>query len=226
MVNNIKNNTISEIDVKKSLNTLNKIKNAEIIKNKTYIPKQKELLNLFNDLLDAILTDKTLKSKSQKDNTLMSSKDDNDNDNENDNENENKDDDENDNNIIKQLNDSLDEIIDKSKSFDNQKKSIRKVENLNEYWFVHDYGDKELEFKIFKLKLAHLSNIIDKKLFKQIFGHTFETLANKLINTTNKEENQIIVNNINKNKEKLYEEKLYEKDETSAFYDYVIQPSD
>ena len=34
--------------------------------------------------------------------------------------------------------------------------------------------------------------IIDKKLFKTIFGHTLETLANKLINTTNKE-NQIIV---------------------------------
>ena len=47
----------------------------------------------------------------------------------------------------------------------------------------------------------------------------FETLANKLINTTNKEENQIIVNNINKNKEKLHEE-----DET--IYNYVIQPSE
>ena len=80
---------------------------------------------------------------------------------------------------------------------------IRKVENLNEYNFTNDYGDQELEFKIFKLKLAYLSNIIDKKIFKQIFGHAFETLANKLINTTNKEENQIIVNNINKNKEKL-----------------------
>ena len=57
-----------------------------------------------------------------------------------------------------------------------------------------------------------MSNIIDKKLFKQIFGHKFETLVNKLINTTNKEENQIIVSNINKNKEKLYEE-------------YVIHPS-
>ena len=34
--------------------------------------------------------------------------------------------------------------------------------------------------------------IIDKKLFKTISGHTLETLANKLINTTNKE-NQIIV---------------------------------
>ena len=47
-----------------------------------------------------------------------------------------------------------------------------------------------------------MSNIIDGKLFKQIFGHTFETLADKLINTTNKEENQITVNNIEKNKDK------------------------
>ena len=64
---------------------------------------------------------------------------------------------------------------------------------------MEGYDDKELEFKIFKIKLAHLSNEIDKKLFEQIFGHTFETLANKLINTTDKEENQIIVNNIEKN---------------------------
>ena len=95
------------------------------------------------------------------------------------------------------------------------------MENLNEYCFIIDYGNKESEFKIFKLKLAFLSNIIDKRIFKQIFDHTFETLANKLIDTTNKEENQIIVNNISENKKKLYEE-----DETSAFYDYVIHPSD
>ena len=48
-----------------------------------------------------------------------------------------------------------------------------------------------------------MSNIIDKKLFKQIFGDTFEILANKLIQTTNKEENQIAINIINENKEKL-----------------------
>ena len=88
--------------------------------------------------------------------------------------------------IIKKLNNCLDEIIDKSKSFEDQIKSIRKVENLNEYQFTEDYGDKELKFKIFNLKLAHLSNIIDKEIFKQTFGHTFETLANKLINTTKK----------------------------------------
>ena len=39
-----------------------------------------------------------------------------------------------------------------------------------------------------------MSNKIDKKLFEQIFGHTLIKLAGKLINTTNKEENQITVN--------------------------------
>ena len=68
---------------------------------------------------------------------------------------------------------------------------------------MDDYSDKVLKFKIFKVELANLSNIIDKKIFELIVGNTFETLANKLVNTTNKEVNQIIVNNINENKEKL-----------------------
>ena len=67
LVNNIRNNTISEISAKKGLNTLNEIKNAEIIKYKKRTPKHKELLNLFNDLLDTILTDKIIKSESQED---------------------------------------------------------------------------------------------------------------------------------------------------------------
>ena len=45
------------------------------------------------------------------------------------------------------------------------------------------------------------------------------------MNTTNKEENHIIVSNIEKNKDKLYEEEE-EEEETSYGYDYVIQPSD
>ena len=65
MVNNIRNNTISEISAKKGLNTLNEIKNAEIIKYKKRTPGHKKLLNLFNDLSDIILTDKTLESESQ-----------------------------------------------------------------------------------------------------------------------------------------------------------------
>ena len=60
------------------------IKNAGIVKYKTRTPGEKEVLNLFNDLSDTILTDKTLNTKSQKDNILMSSKDENVNENEND----------------------------------------------------------------------------------------------------------------------------------------------
>ena len=71
MVNNIRNNTISEISNKKGLNKLNEIKNAGIIKYKKHTPKQKEFLSLFNDLLDTVLTDET----------LMSSKDENENEN-------------------------------------------------------------------------------------------------------------------------------------------------
>ena len=219
LVNNIKNNTISEIDAKKSLNALNKIKNAEI-KYKRLITGQKELLKLFNNLSDTILTDKTLmpsKDENERENEKLKQE------NENENEDENEDGDDiikilihwkeydeetitqnKKKKIIKKVNDHLDEIIDKSKSFGDQIKSIKKVKNLDDYYYVNDFGDKELKFKIFKLKLAHLSNEIDENLFEQIFGHTLETLANKLINTTNKEENQIIVKNIDKNKDNFF----------------------
>ena len=60
---------------------------------------------------------------------------------------------------------------------------------------------------------------LTKNIYR-ILGHTFETLGNKLINTANKEENQIIINNIKDNKEKPCKE-----DETSVFPDNVIQPS-
>ena len=59
-------------------------------------------------------------------------------------------------------------------------------------------GNKEVNLKIFKLKCAHIHNVIDENLFEEVFGHTFVTLADKLINTTKKEENQIIINDIKK----------------------------
>ena len=119
--------------------------------------------------------------------------------------------------IVKDLNDNLDEIIDKSKSFEEQIKSLKKREDLKGYWPYNDYDDKELKSKYFKIQLADMSNEIDEKLFEQIFGHTLIKLADKLMNTTNKEENQRIVKNINKNN------KLFEQDD---FGDWVIQPSD
>ena len=63
-----------------------------------------------------------------------------------------------------------------------------------------------------------MSNDIDKKLFEQIFGHTLIKLADKLINTTDKEEEQIIVKNIEQNKDKLF------KEEKIRSYNFVIQP--
>ena len=120
-------------------------------------------------------------------------------------------------NEIKELNDYLDEIIDKSKSFEDQIESLEKVENLEDYYFINNFDDKELRFKMFKLKFAHLSNIIEKKLFETIFGHTLIKLADKLINTTNKEENQINIKNIGKNK--------YEIFDTDKFNDFLIKPT-
>ena len=90
------------------------------------------------------------------------------------------------------------------------------MEGLKGYWPYKDFGDKELKFKYFKMQLADMSNEIDEKLFEQIFGHTLIKLADKLINTKNKEENQIIVKNIEKIKDKLFKE--------DEFYNFVIQP--
>ena len=104
----------------------------------------------------------------------------------------------------------------KIRSFEDQTESIRKLKNLDEYLFSDDYGNKVLKFNYFKLKLKYKSNEIDKKIFEQIFCYTFVKLANKLINTKRKEENQIIVNNINENKEKIYEH--------NKKHGYLIQP--
>ena len=49
MINNIKNNTISEADTKKKINELNEIKKVET-KGKRLIKSQKKLLSLFDDL--------------------------------------------------------------------------------------------------------------------------------------------------------------------------------
>ena len=128
MVNNTKNNTISEIDAKKDLNALKEIKNVEIIKYKKRTPGHKKLLNLFNNLSDIILTGKTLESESQENGNengnekVESRKEENededyeneDPDYENENEYENEDDDDETmsqsekNEIIKGLNDNVD----------------------------------------------------------------------------------------------------------------------
>ena len=148
----------------------------------------------------------------------------NENENEKKNENENEKEDENEtmsqnekNEIIKGKNDTLDEIIGNSESFEEQIKSLKKREDLKGFWTYNDFGDKELKSKYFKIQLADMSNDIDEKLFQQIFGLALIKLAAKLINTTNKKENEITVKNINQNKEKIYE--------MGPLHDWVIQPN-
>ena len=60
--------------------------------------------------------------------------------------------------------------------------------------------------------------LLAKRYLNKYFSHTLIKLADKLINTTNKEENEIIIKNIEKNKVKLFE--------MDEFYDFLIQPSD
>ena len=80
----------------------------------------------------------------------------------------------------------MDKVIDKSKVFEEQIESLKKLEDLEGYWSYKDYDDKELKSKYIKIKLADMSNEIDEKLFEQIFADTLIKLADKLINTKNK----------------------------------------
>ena len=92
------------------------------------------------------------------------------------------------------------------------------MDDLSQYWNMNYCDDnKKLNFKIFKLKFAHISNDVDEQLFGKIFGHTYVALADKLLNTTSKEENQIFFNDSKKNRDKIYEQ-----DDSS---NYIIQPS-
>ena len=106
-------------------------------------------------------------------------------------------------------------INDETKSFEEQTNLLKGMD-LGKYWHIKCNYDKKLNLNIFKLKYAHLSEDLDEKLFEEIFGHTFVTLANKLINTTSKEENQMLINDIKKNKDKIYKQDEYGK--------FVAQP--
>ena len=71
--------------------------------------------------------------------------------------------------------------------------------------------NKETNLRLFKLKFAHIFNDVDDNLFKEIFGFTSVKLADKLINTTSKEENQMLINDIEINKDKIFEQDKYGK---------------
>ena len=203
MVDNINKNTISEKLARKNLNALNKLKDAEI-KHKCLSSNQTELLKLSDYLLETIGNNNNNNNNNSNNNgnnneNESDSEHENDNDNVNDNGSESESEDKNEEYYkIKQLNGYF-KMIDETESFETQINLFKKMNILEEYWHTRYYDDnKELNLKIFKAKFAYISNYIDEKLFEELFGRTFVTLADKLVNTTNKEENQIIINDLKK----------------------------
>ena len=146
LMNNIKNNTISEADTKKKINELNKIKEVEI-KSKRLINSQKTLLSLFDDLKtifnnndnsNKILNEdnnKIVNEDSNKivndDNNKIMDKDNNINDNDNDNDDDNDDyhdnydSDNDDENAVKEINNNF-KKINETKSFEDQIDILKK----------------------------------------------------------------------------------------------------
>ena len=59
-----------------------------------------------------------------------------------------------------------------------------------------------------KAKASYILNDLDEQLFEKIFGHTFAALSGKLINTTNKEENKIVIDDIKKKIEIKFTSKM------------------
>ena len=234
MINNVNNNTIGEMLPREKLNKSNELKKAEI-KGMRIINCQKELLTFFNMLLNLIFTeDNNDSSNNHNDDNDSLTEDDTDDDsineevneedeeehhNEKDENDDENDHDENDENrcMIRLINNYF-KMINESESFESQINLLRKMDYLDDWWHQPcNDDDKELNLKILKLKFAYISNIIDKMLFEKIFSQTFVTLANKVINTTNKEENQIIIKDIKKNMDILYD--------TDNFNNRIIQPA-
>ena len=71
--------------------------------------------------------------------------------------------------------------------------------------------NKETNLRLFVSKFASIFNDVDDNLFKEVFGHTSVQLADKLINTTSKEENRMLINDIGKSKDKILEKCKFNK---------------
>ena len=182
MINNIKNNTISKANAKKEINELKEIKKVET-KGKRLIKSQQNLLSLFDDL-KAIFNNNNNSNNNESD---SNNKNENENENVNENENENENERDDGQYYLEQLNNNFKEI-DETKSFKDQIDILKKIPDLNDYWYIEYYEDnKDINLRLFQLKLAHILNDVDDNLFTKIFGLTSVELVRKLKNTTSKE---------------------------------------
>ena len=134
--------------------------------------------------------------------------------NENENENENKSVDGQ--YYLEKINNNFKEI-NETKLFKDQMNIFKKIPDLGDYWDIKYYEDnKDINVRLFKLKIAHIFNDVDDNLSKEIFGFKSVELANKLINTASKKDNQMLIDHI-KIKNGTISEQEYSK--------FVIQPA-
>ena len=127
-----------------------------------------------------------LKKKFNDNNDKIVNEDNNVNENENVNEKEQ-------NYQIEKINNNF-KKIDETKSFKGQIDALKEIPDLNDYWYIEYYEDnKDINLRLFKLKFVNVLNDVDDNLFEKIFGLTSVELVGKLINTTSKEDNQILI---------------------------------
>ena len=213
MINNIKSNTISKANAKRKINESKEIKKVET-KGKRLIRSQHKLLSLFDDLKTIFNNNNNSNNNESDSNNKNENEKENETENENENENENESDDGQ--YYLEQINNNF-KKIDETKSFKDQIDILKEIPWLNDYWYIEYYEDnKETNLRLFKLKLAHIFNDVDDNLFKEIFGLSSVKLVSKLINTTSKEHNQVLIDLIETSKDKVFEQDEYR---------FVINPS-
>ena len=66
--------------------------------------------------------------------------------------------------------------------------------------------NKERNLRIFKVKFAHIFNDVNDNLFKEIYGFKSVELADKLINVTSKEDNQMLIDHIETKSDEIFEQ--------------------
>ena len=221
LFNNIKNNKISKANAKKKINELKEIKKVET-KGKRLVKSQKKLLSLFDDLKTIFNNSNNSNNNESGSNNKNENENVNENVNVNENENQNVNENENENEsddeqqYLEQINNNF-KKIDETKSFKDQIDVLKEILDLNDYWYIEYYEDnKDINLRLFKLKLANILNDVDDNLFTEIFCLSSLELGDKVINATSKEKNQVLIDLIEIKNDKIYEQE-YSK--------FVIQPA-
>ena len=138
---------------------------------------------MFDDLKTIFNNDNNSNNNESDSNNENENKNENVNKNENENENVNENENENENEsdnwqyYLERINNNF-EKIDKTKLFKDQIDVLKEIPDLDDYWYIKYCEDnKDINLRLFKLKLAHILNDVDDSLFKEICDFTSVQLA-------------------------------------------------